>query len=675
MKRLFPYGLLAPALALLAIPALPQRAKKAAPPPNIEPPQPVLAWIYPAGAGRGTTVEILATGTSIVPDTVLVTGLGVTGKVIDGKDPNKVKLSVTVAPDAPTGEREFRLLNAGGVSNRFRFLVGDLPEINEVEPNNEKTAPQKIESLPVVINGQILDSDRDYFRFPAKAGETLVLEVKARALLPFIADAVPGWFDPQLTIFNAAGKQIAFADDFRGRPDPVLFFHPPADGDYTVELRDVIYRGRGDFIYRLTVGALPYVTGIYPLGGQRGNEVPVEIRGVNLPATHTNVKVPADAPRKITVEGEPFAAGDWPTVRAIESSDAFERAQRISPPASIDGRLLTPGGSHYFVFTAKRDDRLVLELQARRLGSPLDSILTLYNAQKIQVAENDDWNDPLEANLPHNSDSRIFYTVPANGDYYLRLRDLQGKGGEEYAYRLNIAPPRPDFTLRISPDNPRMGQGDTAAITVTAVRHDNFDGEIKLGVGNLPKGFLASEATIPANQAEGRLTITAPAGFAPGVVAPVVTGIATIGKDSVLRRAESAETMMQAFAYNHILPTKQLFLAVVPGTAYTLESNVPEGKVIEVKPGTDTPITIKILRKENAKFGVTITAVRLLNGQLTTKSLFAAPEKDEAEITLTVSKDAKPGPRQDMIVSGLMRANNQSIVRYARAIPVQIVAQ
>jgi hypothetical protein len=53
--------------------------------------------------------------------------------------------------------------------------------------------------------------------------------------------------------------------------------------------------------------------------------------------------------------------------------------------------------------------------------------------------------------------------------------------------------------------------------------------------------------------------------------------------------------------------------------------------------------------------------------------VFVQPDKDEAEIMLAVSKDAKP-QRQDMIVSGLMRANNQSIVRYALAIPVVIVA-
>jgi len=101
---------------------------------------------------------------------------------------------------------------------------------------------------------------------------------------------------------------------------------------------------------------------------------------------------------------------------------------------------------------------------------------------------------------------------------------------------------------------------------------------------------------------------------------------------------------------------------------------VPEGKVLEVKPESDTPIMIKVLRKEGVKAGVTITAVRLANNTIITKGVFVAPEKDEAEIVLNVAKDAKVGLRQDVIVSGLMRANNQSIVRYTRAIPIQIVA-
>jgi len=302
----------------------------------------------------------------------------------------------------------------------------------------------------------------------------------------------------------------------------------------------------------------------------------------------------------------------------------------------------------------------------------VDSVITLYDARRNQVAENDDWTDPLYAILAHNSDSRIAYTIPATGDYYLRVRDIQGKGGEEYAYRLLLDTAHPDFTLRIAPDNPRLGVGDTAALTVAAVRHDDFSGEIKLAVKHLPPGYTASEALIPAGQNEGRLTITSPPTASPEVLSPVITGIATIGKDTVLRQAESAESMMQAFAYTHVLPTKQLFLAVVPGTAYTLTTSIPPGKLLELKPGSDSPITVKVLRKEGVKFGVTITAVRLANNTISTKSVFVPPEKDEAEIVLNIAKDAKVGLRQDIIISGLMRAGTQSVVRYTQAIPIVV---
>ena len=121
-------------------------------------------------------------------------------------------------------------------------------------------------------------------------------------------------------------------------------------------------------------------------------------------------------------------------MREAEPNDAFERAQRITAPVVVDGRIDKPGDVDYFVFSAKKDDKLVLQVQARRLGSPMDSVLTLYDGKRNQVAENDDWNDPLEAILAHNADSRILYTFPAAGDYYLRLRDIQGKGGDCLLY-------------------------------------------------------------------------------------------------------------------------------------------------------------------------------------------------------------------------------------------------
>ena len=46
----------------------------------------------------------------------------------------------------------------------------------------------------------------------------------------------------------------------------------PADGEYIVEIKDAIYRGREDFVYRVAIGEFPFVTGVFPLGGPAGEQ-------------------------------------------------------------------------------------------------------------------------------------------------------------------------------------------------------------------------------------------------------------------------------------------------------------------------------------------------------------------------------------------------------------------
>ncbi len=438
------------------------------------------------------------------------------------------------------GPREFRLISPTGASNHFRFVVGQFPEVNEIEPNSDKAKAQPLKSLPVVVNGQIMQGDLDYFRLSAKAGQMLVFQVEAQSLLPFIADAVPGWNDVCLTLYTAEGRQVAAVDDFRFKPDPVLFYRVPKDGDYLVEVRDVIFRGRPDFVYRLTIGTFPYITQAYPLGGRRGTTAKVELFGVNLGQPSLSLALPADSPPRrpiqITANGVvsnaiPFAVGDTPEVEEKEPNDSPAQAMRVESPVTINGRIQHPGDEDYFVFAARAKQQFLLEVFARRLDSPLDSILTLYNSKGQELMENDDTVDAGEGLLTHHADSRLVYTVPADGDYTVCIRDIQGKGGPEYAYRLVIAPVQQDFFLRVSPDNPQMGQGDTAVITVTAIRKDGFNGEIKLAAEDLPKGFLFSQAAVAEGQTIGVMTITSPPDAAMEFYSPTVVGTATGGPE------------------------------------------------------------------------------------------------------------------------------------------------
>ncbi len=638
--------------------------KKAAKEESAQAAQPYISSIFPAGGQRGKNVRVTISGQNLASvRSIRINGKGVTASLSGTNSTDTVIVTVSVALDADPGEHDLRVLTPGGPSNRFRFLVGDLPEINEVEPNSEFSQAQVLPALPVVINGRLFQADRDIYRFPAKAGEEIVCEVQARALLPYIADAVPGWCDAALTLCDAQGRKLAAVDDFRFKPDPVLLFRVPEDGDYFIVINDVLFRGRADFVYRLTVGAVPWVTQIFPLGGQRGTTVEVELTGVNLPTRRVTLALAQDAPPLRTVRLEPgglpdnrlpFAVGAWPESRETEPNDSLATANRVEVPVIINGRIDQPGDSDYFKFKVKSGARLVMEVFARRLDSPLDSLLTLLDAGGRELQENDDTVDPEAALVTHHADSRIAYTFRQAGDYVLRIRDTQTKGGDEYAYRLAIGPERPDFALRVTPDNPRVGRGETTMLTVDALRKDGFTNDITLAVKELAQGFSASSAVVPAGENQAVITITAPLNAGLGVAAPSIFGQATIGGETISRRAFPAETVMQAFAYTYYVPTRELLLAIVEAAPFSIAARPGTNEVLDLRRDGELQVPIKVTRRENGQGPVSVTLVKPPTGVLA-KAVLIAADAGEGTLTITASKQAPLG-RHNVIINGTLRS-------------------
>ena len=134
----------------------------------------------------------------------------------------EVILEVTLAEDAAVGPRELRLVTGRGLSNPVRFCVSDLPEQSEKEPN-DRVADSVKDALPVLLNGQILPGDVDRFDFHARKGQRLVVAASARELIPYLADAVPGWFQATLTLLDSHGREVAYVDDFKFPAGPRPF--------------------------------------------------------------------------------------------------------------------------------------------------------------------------------------------------------------------------------------------------------------------------------------------------------------------------------------------------------------------------------------------------------------------------------------------------------------------
>ncbi|MCY2926456.1 MAG: peptidase, partial [Planctomycetota bacterium] len=236
------------------------------------------------------------------------------------------------------------------MSNPLVFIVGSLGEYRETESELITDRTETGLTLPVVINGQIMPGDIDRFKFSARKGQRLLISAAARELIPYISDAVPGWFQAVITLYDPAGKELAYADHYGFQADPVLLCEIPADGEYVVEIRDSLYRGREDFVYRLTVGELPFITGLFPLGGQAGAKTYVALTGWNLPAAELTEELHAPGVHPLSIgQGEhgsntmPFAVDSLPDCVEKEPNDQPATAQPITLPVIVNGRIDRPG--------------------------------------------------------------------------------------------------------------------------------------------------------------------------------------------------------------------------------------------------------------------------------------------------------------------------------------------
>ena len=113
---------------------------------------PSLGAITPFGAQRGTEIEVVFTGGNLGDaQEVMLSYPGITVTQLEATAENSVKTRLNIAPDCRIGIHAMRVRTATGITNLRTFNVGPLPEVAEVEPNNDFAAPQAI-GLDVTVN-------------------------------------------------------------------------------------------------------------------------------------------------------------------------------------------------------------------------------------------------------------------------------------------------------------------------------------------------------------------------------------------------------------------------------------------------------------------------------------------------------------------------------------------
>ena len=399
---------------------------------------------------------------------------------------------VTIAADADAAPCRCTAVTVGrdGLSAPHPFLVTSAPRVAEpryVAPARRGPGTNVVGALSgtVVLDGQVMPGETDRFRLRLAAGRRYCLAVTARELQPYVGDAVPGFFNPCLAIRDAGGRTVAFADDdARFRPDPVLDFTPSADGVYELEVHDVLYRGRADFVYQIEVG-------------------------------------------------------DWREARKPEA----------------DGVVSAPGATGVRRFTLDAPGPRVLEVTARRRGSPLDAVLTLKRAKDGAVLAQ--WDDVTNAvfcgSVPQGECDPVgTYDFREPGEYVAEIADRTGHGGPDYAWWLDIRRPDPGFEVVSSRSTLPLVRGRPLPVTFRAIRRDGFDGPIAI---TLPTNVVAVGGcviTSGTDAVSAKLDFVGRKGF--GAVAAELFATATVDGREVRVPVRACDEYEQAFAWHHFVP-------------------------------------------------------------------------------------------------------------------------
>jgi hypothetical protein len=520
-------------------------------------PIPRIASLFPPGAKQGSAVEVQVQGTDLNDTTRLYfSHPGLTAEKLPDEQGKPLRFKIAAAADVPVGHYDVRSVGKYGISNPRTFVVGDLPEALEQEPNNQRPQAQRVE-LGSTINGQVNPGeDVDWFVFGAKAGQRVLIEAWGKR----IDSRVDGF----LWLFDANGRELAASQDETSRDeknDPLIDCEIPADGDYFVKFTDFMYNGSTDCFYRLTFGRAPLIDFVLPTGAKPGETAAITVFGRNLPGGEKTdwriggrplekltrsfvmpapsatslqlsnvVRAPASrlngAELRIADAGavsndKLIVASQFPEIIEQEPNNAPAQAQRLTVPCAVSGQFNPTKDADCFVFSAKKGTPYTMEVFAQRIGSPGDPDLEVLNPKGEVMANPQDDGENI-GNIRFSSftrDLRFDFTPPEDGDYTLRLEHLYGQvqGGPAFVYRLELNQRSEDFQLICQPpsenrvDSHVVRQGGRERLDILVWRLNGHNLPITLTARNLPAGVTSEPFVLAPGLKWGTLVLSAAA--------------------------------------------------------------------------------------------------------------------------------------------------------------------
>lgn len=524
-------------------------------------PTPRLLTVSPMGAQVGTSVEVAITHQHVdVARELLFSTPFITAKPVMAADGTAIpnRFIVSIAADAPIGVHEARTLSRQGLSSPRAFAVGDLPEVIRTAPNQSPATALPL-PLNVVCNATTSDRSIDFYSFQGLAERRVVVDCNTIG--------IDSKLNPVVIVADASGHDLMVSRD-----GGVVDFTPSIDGTFLIKVHGLAFQGGPEQLYRLCLREV--------IGGGPAARQPV-VRRVSA------FSWPPEglSERALTNEAEPN--GD-PAV-----------PQTITLPSDLSGTFDPADDVDVFQFAAKKGEEWWVEVASERLGPNTDPFVlvqrvdaTTEGESVVDIVELDDIPHPIKPGtfLPGSTytgppyvsgspDALGKISIPQDGVYRLRLRDLLGGPGGEAGspYRLLVRQASPDFALVAWAAHLQMRQNDfgtfskpialraggTMAFEVVVVRRDGFDGPIDLFMEGLPPGVRATGLTIPAGKQQGMLFISADESATPAWSTARITGKGRIGGHEVSRPCRMASVVWSVDYAPNDFPRSRL-IADVP---------------------------------------------------------------------------------------------------------------
>jgi hypothetical protein len=477
---------------------------------------PWIGSVFPPGVTLGVESLVKIDGRGLADASqVHVSGAGVTTVGVQST-PSSILVRLRVTPDAIEGFRELRVETPFGISNLIPIRVDSLAQREETESNDRPEKANRV-ALNQAVAGHLTQGDRDCFLVEARGGDRLTIDWEARRLgTPVL---------PLVTVMTPEGVPIQQQRESRGIERDCRFeITVPAVGRFVVELRDQLHGGAEGAYYRLRVTNQPYATAVFPLGGRLGTSLLVTASGGNLAKpVRRKITLPDRIemfrgslrfPGGLNVPTE-YAVGQEPE---LTEPAATRQALSVREDVTVNGVIEKAGEVDRYQLSVESGDRIQLRIRAAALGSWLDSVLTLRDAQGRLVAENDDLSARGRKGLGTGAtDSALEYVVSQHGILTLEVADRDLDGGPEFGYRLELGTPRPELSvtmsfhagqaadatdrtqssapIRITREAFTLRRGQTASLPIE-VRSNSLVGPITIVAEGLPEGVTSRPITV-----------------------------------------------------------------------------------------------------------------------------------------------------------------------------------